>query len=645
MKQLYFFCLVLFCSCGFSQSISGIINDYYQATGINIPANSITLTNVTGLNVGDRVLIIQMKGASYDNTNTANYGNITSINNAGNYEFNNICSISGNDIVLQYTLLRTYSAGADDKLQVIRVPQYTNPTVTSKLTCQPWNNTTGTGGVLVLEATGTLTLNDTITVKAMGFKGGAFFDFAAPAYTCANGSSYSGYVTTLPAGGNDHGAKKGEGIGEFIPVTAEYARGKQINGGGGGNNHNAGGGGGSNYAAGGIGGQRTLNGFSVFTNCNGANPGVAGIALSAFGYSAANNRIFLGGGGGAGHGNNDQGTSGGDGGGIVIIRANAIDGNGFPIIADGRNFYPAPGYSEGTPGALSDGGGGGGGAGTIILDVTSVLSATQASARGGNGSNASWGDNNCFGPGGGGGGGAIWVSAAATYPLLTTNVNGGVNGIRGPSCTYAGCDGTTGGALPGNNGAVLNNYVVPINTIEFCGSLPIAQNILKGSYQNGEVLLNWYNLENYYTDFTIERSNNGIFNTLTSVSAYQNLQTIDKHPFQGKNMYRLQMKDKDGKIKYSNIVEIYTQYTSLSTNVYPNPAWEDFTVECYTQNEKPLEIYVFDVLGNKLYSSQNNNITTGRNICNINSQSWAKGVYYLHIIQGSEKLTHKIIKL
>jgi hypothetical protein len=643
MKLFYFSLFyTLSCFC-FSQSISGVINQYYEATAINMPANSITLANTTGLSTDDRVLIIQMKGASYNNSNTASYGDITAMNSAGLYEFNNICSISGNDIVLKYTLLNSYNAGGMNRLQIIKVPQYTNPTVIDNLTCQPWNGITG--GVLVLEATGTLTLNDTITVRSMGFTGGIFYDFAHPplgSFNCPAGLSYLGYVTNRPPSGNDHGAMKGEGIADTT-TAGRYARGKQINGGGGGNNHNAGGAGGGNYAAGGIGGQRTVTGFFP---CYGAAPGVAGIALSTYGYSATNNRIFLGGGGGAGHGNNNQGTSGGDGGGIVIIRANAIDGNGFPIIADGRNFYPAATYAEGTPGALSDGGGGGGAGGVIILDVSSVISATNTSVRGGNGSNASWGDNNCFGPGGGGGGGAIWISAAATYPLLSTNVTGGANGVRGPSSSYPGCNGTTGGAMPGGNGSVLYNYVAPINSIEFCvTSLPVAQNVLKGRNEQGEVLLTWQNPDKIYTHFIVERSQNGGFTPITTVLSHQTLQITDKNPYQGKNMYRLQMVNKDGKIRYSNIVEIYTQYTSLTSNVYPNPSWQDFAVECYTQNEKPIQIYVFDVLGKNIHNTQVNTVNVGKNIWNISAQSWEKGVYYLHIVQGTERMIHKIVKL
>ncbi|MDW8301240.1 MAG: T9SS type A sorting domain-containing protein [Bacteroidia bacterium] len=641
MRIFYILCYFALVSSVFSQNISGIINEYYEATAINIPANSITLTNAAGLNVDDRVLIIQMKGASYNNTNTASYGDVTAINGAGLYEFNNICSISGNDIVLKYTLLNSYNAGGNNRLQVIKVPQYTNPVVTDNLTCQSWNG--ATGGVLVLEATGTLTLNDTITVWAKGFKGGQYRNWTLPAYTCPNGGAYTGYVISFAAsGGNNHGAMKGEGIADTTTAGC-FARGKQINGGGGGNNHNAGGGGGGNYGAGGIGGNRTNH--SPFT-CFGNVPGVGGISLSSYGYSAANNRIFMGGGGGAGHGNNLQSTAGGDGGGIIIIRANAIDGNNNYIIADGRHFYPAAasGFGEGTPGALSDGGGGGGAGGVIILDVNNVISTTHATVRGGKGSNASWGDVNCFGAGGGGGGGAIWISAPALYPLLTTNVSGGLNGIRGPSAP-ASCDGTPGGAAPGNDGAVLYNYIAPISAVEFCTTtLPVMTNVLKAKYENGQVFLQWHNPESVYVKFILERSQNGTFTPIAEVSCQQPLEALDTNPYQGRNLYRLQMADKKGKVRYSNIVEIYTQYTNLSSFLYPNPTSDEAVIECHTTCDVPVQVKVFDVLGKQVFFLEPLT-NSGKNIWRIPTYTWAKGIYYIHIAQGREILVHKLVKM
>jgi len=98
------------------QTISGVINSYYKATAIvNGTHNSysytgITLQSISGLLTGDRVLIIQMKGAEINPTNGSSFGNITNIYNAGKYEFSSICGFLNNTIVLSNHLLKTYSS-------------------------------------------------------------------------------------------------------------------------------------------------------------------------------------------------------------------------------------------------------------------------------------------------------------------------------------------------------------------------------------------------------------------------------------------------------------------------------------------------------------------------------------------------------
>src|SRR6476661_5929205 len=76
-----------------AQNISGVVNSYYKVTAINAATSTLTLSSTAGLAPGMKVVIMQMKGATIDITNTANFGNITGINNAGNYEVNTICSV------------------------------------------------------------------------------------------------------------------------------------------------------------------------------------------------------------------------------------------------------------------------------------------------------------------------------------------------------------------------------------------------------------------------------------------------------------------------------------------------------------------------------------------------------------------------
>src|SRR5579872_6288368 len=88
----------LYCEGAQCQTVSGVVNSYYAVTAVNTASNTVTVTNTAGLYNGEPILLIQMKGATVNGSNNAAYGSITAINDAGNYEFNTICSISGNEV-------------------------------------------------------------------------------------------------------------------------------------------------------------------------------------------------------------------------------------------------------------------------------------------------------------------------------------------------------------------------------------------------------------------------------------------------------------------------------------------------------------------------------------------------------------------
>ncbi|MBC7829890.1 MAG: hypothetical protein H7122_19245, partial [Chitinophagaceae bacterium] len=346
------------------QTISGVINSYHRITSINTTTNSLSLSSSAGLIPGTKVLIIQMKGAVIDNTNSALFGDISNIDEAGNYEYNYICGVAGNDVLLRYQLTHSYNALGS--VQLIPVPQYNIVTVADTVKANAWDAASGTGGVIVLEAD-TLYLNSGISVSGQGFAGGAFVNFATPTYDCVWAVNVTNYFLSLAPVPDQYysGGPKGEGIADFI-TNREYGRGKQANGGGGGNNHNTGGAGGANYGAGGNGGRRSNESFFL---CHGASPGIGGLSISSFGYTLANNRIFMGGGGGSSHQNNAKGTPGGNGGGIVLITANVMIGSGTSILADGLSPVNLTNIDPYT----AEGDGGGGGGGSVILDVNEVI--------------------------------------------------------------------------------------------------------------------------------------------------------------------------------------------------------------------------------------------------------------------------------
>lgn len=442
--------------------ISGVINHYTPVT--NIFCDHIEVQDASFLSVGDRVLIIQMKGADINTSNSASFGSVTDYHQCGRYEFATVASLSGNEVGFQFQLLHAYEITG--KVQLIRVPQYTNVTVTNTLTAQDWNGSTG--GVLVLEVSGTLTLNAPVSVSGKGFRGA--FSSLNPDGGCGNHQDYFYPVSS------GFGAAKGEGIAE-VNNTMNGGRGALGNGGGGGNKHNTGGGGGSNGSKGGRGGDQALF-------C-GQQP-IGGEGGMAMDYSTG--RLFMGGGGGSSDFNDGVGSAGSNGGGIVIIRAATLQSNNNMFIESTGGNVAAVSNS------IGDGAGGGGAGGTIALDVNTFSGNVILRVDGGDGGNIQTTYPSCFGPGGGGGTGAIQYSGSVLPAAnVTTSFVPGDPGINLSS--NSGCAQQPYGATAGQFGPIYSfNIGFPESTqpfssiyigpdIEVCEqSVTITTNIIAASY-------------------------------------------------------------------------------------------------------------------------------------------------------------------
>lgn len=77
-------CAFITDSCGKAAKDSVIINTYTPIIKLNTCENKITVEDASTFYIGDTILIIQMKGAVNDTTNTASFGNVTNYKNAGN---------------------------------------------------------------------------------------------------------------------------------------------------------------------------------------------------------------------------------------------------------------------------------------------------------------------------------------------------------------------------------------------------------------------------------------------------------------------------------------------------------------------------------------------------------------------------------
>jgi uncharacterized repeat protein (TIGR01451 family) len=487
---------------GAGGSLTGIVNAYYPpGTGVTGAAAG-TASIVVGaasangaqkaIAVNDLILIMQMQNAAINSTNTGSYGDgvagdpatgSTNVNNTGQFEFvvaTSAVPVGGgtlkftgaganSGLLNSYTNVVASSSQGQSTFQVIRVPQYSSATLSSTLTAQGWNGSTG--GVLAIDVSGQLTLGGTVAVDAEGFRGGGGrvltggagvgTDYVTLSTNNANGSKGEGIAGTpafvAPAAGFSTAATAiatGQTFVEGLPAGS-YARGAPGNAGGGAtdanppaNNQNSGGGAGGNGGTGGNGGFGWQS---------------AGI-VGGFGGSPfipSTGTLILGGGGGAGTSNDGtfyitssatggNGTglfsSGAQGGGMAILHAGSITGTGS-VTANGGTATNVE----------NDGGGGGGAGGSIrIFADSGNLAGLTVQANGGAGG-TTWQiqapatpfPGNRHGPGGGGGGGIIFLSSAPA----ASSVKGGSNGFSTTANDAY-------GATVGQPGTVGSNFTI-----------------------------------------------------------------------------------------------------------------------------------------------------------------------------------------
>lgn len=487
MKQIYFILLIVIPFIGYSQtrSIAGVENQYFAVTSVTNGSNTITCETVglNNLNPGDKVILIQMKGADIKRT-SLDWGTDWEINNgelsdvnliAGRYEYLAVNSVNTGtgEVIFTANLKREYNA--NQPLQLVKIIEEEYVSVNGTVYAQPWNGSTG--GVVAIVAYKKLTLNEDINVDGAGFRG------ATPnAYSIDCRPSYINDTFYFPLTSVDKAGVKGEGV---LSDTFSYmvGMGNALNGGGGGAGYFGGGGGGSNYTNGGNGGIQTLS-------CGALDQAQGGLGLGIEFYDRFNEPnpyeryvIAMGGGGGS---SNEFGTdvasTGGNGGGIIIILTDTLEANSNAISANGQSVTNT----------VTAGGAGGGGGGVVVLDATYVSNQLNLSFAGGKGGDT---ETNCSGAGGGGSGGVFWFNGPSLPMNTTVDSSGGAYGIG----EIGTCSPLIWGA-EGDAGVTLKNYEPILNGFSFnaisrndtiCqGSAPIE---IYGSSPKGEspFTFNW----------------------------------------------------------------------------------------------------------------------------------------------------------
>ncbi len=426
-----------------------VINSYAPVTAsLAVGSTSIPIGACTGsptcFAADDLVMVYQTAGLDTPSTPDI------STRPEGRWEFARVVSVTATTLELTAPLLRAYAANVT---QVIRVPEYTNVTITAAgvITAPAWNGSTG--GIVAFLANGTVNNNGLINASALGFRGGQYVSDTTGATGCS--------AAEQPA---PSGAQKGEGIVNPRYGPTQTGRGNVANGAGGGICFKSGGGGGGH---GGVGGQ---GGRSAATDGGRDVGGLGGAALT---YPLLTQLTF-GGGGGAGHGSGATGVPGGRGGGAIFIRASQLTGSGI-ITASGGSANAS----------ASDGGSGGGAGGAIYLRFVRTADCAAISVTGGIGGNV---NTLRVGPGGGGGGGRVLFQAeGGTCPISANGATAGVQlEASEPSYGAQPGQGVDPTVLPGGfvvpepptivtppNGSITNNRRPPITGSALPGGVEV----------------------------------------------------------------------------------------------------------------------------------------------------------------------------
>ena len=183
-----------------------IVNTYTAVTSsIAIGTTAIDVASTTGFASGDLVLVWQAAGSAALSeadplVRIDLYGSQT-----GRFELARVQSLTPTRLNVATAMVRSYALGAT---QVVRVPEHTTVSVsaTGSITAAAWNPANATGGIVVLFANGTVTLDGAIDVTGAGHRGGAVVHDASATLGCT-GANESAAL----------GARSGEGV-----VTSEF---------------------------------------------------------------------------------------------------------------------------------------------------------------------------------------------------------------------------------------------------------------------------------------------------------------------------------------------------------------------------------------------------------------------------------------
>ncbi|NIJ53628.1 T9SS type A sorting domain-containing protein [Dyadobacter arcticus] len=182
------------------------------------------------------------------------------------------------------------------------------------------------------------------------------------------------------------------------------------------------------------------------------------------------------------------------------------------------------------------------------------------------------------------------------------------------------------GQLPGNDPSNDNSGTTTLVLV----NLPVTLKEFNAEAEGKVTQLNWATTEETNSDhFDVQRSQDGkhwtTFQTVAAQGESTVLKTyeaVDNDPFNGENLYRLHMIDKDGTSAYSSIRNVKFEFEP--TVLFPNPASDYVTIKAVDW-AKVKEVEIMDANGREVYHSGN------KPVAKLNVTAFAAGIYTVHV--------------
>lgn len=180
------------------------------------------------------------------------------------------------------------------------------------------------------------------------------------------------------------------------------------------------------------------------------------------------------------------------------------------------------------------------------------------------------------------------------------------------------------------------------------GVLPVTYTGIQAKLSASSVQVNWYVASEVNTmKYVVERSgDDSKFVEIGSVSALKKsaYNYTDLNPLSGNNYYRVKGVDADGTLSYSDVAQVAFSLSGNGAQIYPNPVVAELKIKLnQIFTDKLYNFTLTDITG-KIQFNASVNGKNLQSIYPINVSNLSKGMYFLTIKQGNEKVSYPVVK-